>query len=139
MAAQAVVAEDGDSLVDGLFFGEGEGQVGALVRALHDGAGEAKRDRLARAAAQVRGLWVAGGWPERPVEKAVLASPEAAHALVDYPLLNGGEAGMPAVSRVIRVDGNAIELRPNDGCDVTPGDRFVLETPGGGGYGKKIT
>lgn len=93
MAAQAIVAKNGDSLVDALFFGEGEEHVGTLARCLRDHAGLDKRDRLARAAAQVKGLWVAGGWPERPVEKAVLDVPGADHLLVDYPLLSGAEAG----------------------------------------------
>jgi hypothetical protein len=32
MAAQAVIREDGDALADGIFFGEGEGRVGEIVR-----------------------------------------------------------------------------------------------------------
>ena len=34
MASQAIVRADGDSLVDGIFFGEGEGRVGKLVSIL---------------------------------------------------------------------------------------------------------
>jgi len=93
MAAQALIAGDGDCLVDGIFFGEGEEQVGPLVRCLRDHAGLGKRDRMARAAALVRGLWLAGSPPEEQVEKAVLEQPGADHLLVDYPLLNGQEAG----------------------------------------------
>ena len=93
MAAQAVVAEDGDSLVDGLFFGEGEEQVGPLVRYLCEHRHLGKRERLAGAAARVKGLWPTGSWPERPVEVAILPAPGAEHLLVDYPVLNGEEAG----------------------------------------------
>jgi 5-oxoprolinase (ATP-hydrolysing) len=52
--------------------------------------------------------------------------------------LCGGRAGAPATGRVIRASGETIELGSNDGCEVTRGDRFVLETPGGGGYGEQV-
>jgi 5-oxoprolinase (ATP-hydrolysing) len=51
--------------------------------------------------------------------------------------LNGGQAGQPASQHVRRADGGIVALASNDGCEVGPGDRFVLETPGGGGYGAK--
>ncbi|MGD1991667.1 MAG: radical SAM protein [Anaerolineae bacterium] len=92
-ASQAIVAADGDSLVDAVFFGEGEGEVSELVRALHRRAGEPKRLRLEQAAQETTGLWVTGGWPEEPVEKAILPSPRGAHLPINYPLLNGSEAG----------------------------------------------
>ena len=115
-AAHPVVGEDGDGLVDGIFFGEGEEWVGLLVRALWEAKDLPKRERLARAAARVRGLWVAGPHPLPPypppplpageggagrgpaggggeVSKAVLTEPRAEHLPVDYPLLPGPEAG----------------------------------------------
>ncbi|MCL2582064.1 MAG: hydantoinase B/oxoprolinase family protein [Streptosporangiales bacterium] len=49
--------------------------------------------------------------------------------------LNGGEPGALGRHWVERADGT---VTPMDGCDtahLTPGDVFVLETPGGGGYG----
>lgn len=93
-AAHPIVGEDGDGLVDGIFFGEGEGQVGPLVRVLWEMEDLPKRERLARAAARVRGLWVAGPHPQPDtVEKAVLMEPRAEHLPVDYPLLPGPEAG----------------------------------------------
>ncbi|MFN9127493.1 MAG: hydantoinase B/oxoprolinase family protein [bacterium] len=48
----------------------------------------------------------------------------------------GGEPGQVGRNSVQRADGRIEEL---DGCDSTPmqpGDVFVIETPGGGGYGK---
>jgi 5-oxoprolinase (ATP-hydrolysing) len=36
---------------------------------------------------------------------------------------------------LLRADGSVQELAAIGGCDVQAGDRFVLETPGGGGYG----
>ncbi|MCP3960182.1 MAG: hydantoinase B/oxoprolinase family protein [bacterium] len=50
----------------------------------------------------------------------------------------GGEPGACGRQRLVRADGEVVEL---DGCDqaeVEPGDRLILETPGGGGWGKKI-
>ncbi|MEJ2720332.1 MAG: hydantoinase B/oxoprolinase family protein [bacterium] len=60
------------------------------------------------------------------------------HRTGPYGLL-GGRPGKPAVHRVVRGDGEVVELGPVDGCDVRSGDRFILETPGGGGYGSKKT
>ena len=51
--------------------------------------------------------------------------------------LAGGEPGKPAVQRLVRASGETVELASADSCEVGPGDRFVLETPGGGGYGPK--
>ena len=39
-------------------------------------------------------------------------------------------------NRVERVDGRVDELGPADQAELEPGDVFVIETPGGGGYGK---
>jgi 5-oxoprolinase (ATP-hydrolysing) len=51
-----------------------------------------------------------------------------------YGMAGGGEG---AVGRqvVIGADGSRRELEGIDGYKVEPGDRLVLETPGGGGYG----
>lgn len=48
----------------------------------------------------------------------------------------GGLTGQPGRQRVVRADGRVEELGGIDGCDVGPGDRLVLETPGGGGWGE---
>jgi 5-oxoprolinase (ATP-hydrolysing) len=50
--------------------------------------------------------------------------------------LAGGESGKPGAQRVIRASGQVQQLGGIDGCRVDPGDRLVLETPGGGGYGQ---
>ncbi|NJO44798.1 MAG: 5-oxoprolinase [Oscillatoriales cyanobacterium RM2_1_1] len=50
--------------------------------------------------------------------------------------LAGGEPGALGRNRVIRQDGT-IELLPGTATvEMNPGDRFVIETPGGGGFGK---
>ena len=50
--------------------------------------------------------------------------------------LEGGAPGAPGSQRVIRVSGEEVRLGPVDGCEVEAGDRLVLETPGGGGWGE---
>ena len=49
--------------------------------------------------------------------------------------MDGGAPGMPGRQRVVRADGQIIELGAVDGCEINAGDRLILETPGGGGYG----
>ncbi|MGM0528732.1 MAG: hydantoinase B/oxoprolinase family protein [Bacteroidota bacterium] len=50
--------------------------------------------------------------------------------------LYGGENGKPGCQRVVRRKGDVISLRSVHNIDLDAGDRFVIETPGGGGYGK---
>jgi 5-oxoprolinase (ATP-hydrolysing) len=47
----------------------------------------------------------------------------------------GGEPGLPGRQRVVRAGGEILELASVSGCEVAAGDRLVLETPGGGGWG----
>jgi 5-oxoprolinase (ATP-hydrolysing) len=48
----------------------------------------------------------------------------------------GGEPGAVGRQRVVRAGGGVEELGAIDGCEVAAGDRLVLETPGGGGWGR---
>jgi 5-oxoprolinase (ATP-hydrolysing) len=48
----------------------------------------------------------------------------------------GGDPGKPGRQQVIRANGEIVGLNGIDGCTVFPGDRLILETPGGGGFGK---
>ncbi len=50
--------------------------------------------------------------------------------------ISGGESGVPGRQTIIRKDGSVETLRPVDGRDVEAGETFILETPGGGGFGK---
>jgi len=50
--------------------------------------------------------------------------------------LQGGASGMPAEQVIARPNGETIELQSADTREVEPGDRLLLETPGGGGYGQ---
>jgi len=47
----------------------------------------------------------------------------------------GGSPGLPGRQLLVRASGETLELAPVAGCEVEPGDRLVLETPGGGGWG----
>jgi 5-oxoprolinase (ATP-hydrolysing) len=49
--------------------------------------------------------------------------------------LAGGAPGQAGSQRLIRADGRIEALSSVDGREVAPGDRLILETPGGGGYG----
>ncbi len=48
----------------------------------------------------------------------------------------GGEPGKIGRNYVIRTDGSVDELRGTDSTEVEANDIMVIETPGGGGYGK---
>ncbi|HHS98377.1 MAG TPA: radical SAM protein [Chloroflexi bacterium] len=149
-AAHPVVGEDGDGLVDGIFFGEGEEWVGPLVRALWETKGRPKRERLARAAARVKGLWVVGPHPLSPcpppplpagegeggagrspaggggeVEKALLPTPRAEHLSVTSPLLPGLEVGTAPVPSG-EGQGGAGRSPAGDGGEV---EKALLPTP----------
>ncbi|MGO4862831.1 hydantoinase B/oxoprolinase family protein, partial [Campylobacter jejuni] len=50
--------------------------------------------------------------------------------------LAGGGDGAVGVQRVERQDGSVEPLAGTDQVELAPGDRFVIETPGGGGYGR---
>ena len=48
----------------------------------------------------------------------------------------GGGAGAPGINRVERADGRSEPLDYIGSVDMQPGDVFVIETPGGGGWGE---
>lgn len=50
--------------------------------------------------------------------------------------LNGGGPGLPGCNRVDRADGRTDKLPATAATDMMPGDVFVIETPGGGGFGR---
>jgi N-methylhydantoinase B len=49
--------------------------------------------------------------------------------------LRGGGAGRPGANRLVRRDGTEEALPAKVTLEVEPGDRLVVETPGGGGWG----
>lgn len=90
-AGSLVVIEDSetlDSMVDGIFFGEGEGAIEEVVKIAAEGAAERrpKRETLARIAAAAPGFW--------PCEngcRAVRALPRRRPAVLSAPLTLNGE------------------------------------------------
>ncbi len=66
-----------------------------------------------------------------PMTATVLSS----HRDTDPYGLGGGKAGARGLNYVIRADGRREALGGNDETAMASGDQFVLETPGGGGFG----
>ena len=50
--------------------------------------------------------------------------------------VDGGEPGAVGVNRIERADGSVEPLEATAEVQMAPGDVFVIETPGGGGFGK---
>jgi len=68
-----------------------------------------------------------------PMTAAILSS----HRRVAPHGLAGGAAGAVGHNRIERADGTREELGGTATAMMQPGDVFVIETPGGGGYGKR--
>jgi 5-oxoprolinase (ATP-hydrolysing) len=85
-----------------------------------------------------RGRWRGGNGAVRRMRflEAMTAAILSGHRTVAPYGMAGGEAAMTGRNRVIRKDGSAVELPGSAKIEMNPGDVFVIETPGGGGYGK---
>ena len=87
-----------------------------------------------------RGRWRGGDGAVRrirflePMTAAILSG----HRLVAPHGLAGGEPGRPGRNYVLRADGTRVELGPFETIGMRAGDVFVVETPGGGGYGPRM-
>jgi 5-oxoprolinase (ATP-hydrolysing) len=84
------------------------------------------------------GRWRGG---DGAVRETVFLEPMSLSVLTQHRVegpygLHGGQSGAPGRQRVVRAGGETVELGSVDGCEVGPGDRLILETPGGGGWGK---
>lgn len=51
--------------------------------------------------------------------------------------MNGGEPAARGLNQWTKKTGRTINLGGKDSVIVSPGDRVVIDTPGGGGYGSK--
>jgi 5-oxoprolinase (ATP-hydrolysing) len=69
----------------------------------------------------------------QPMTAAMLANRRATSPFG----LMGGEDGKPGRNHVRRANGSVVELGATAQADVQAGDAFVIETPGGGGFGKR--
>ena len=58
------------------------------------------------------------------------------HRVVPPYGVDGGESGAVGHTRLISADGTVTEFGASAQTFVNPGDRFEIETPGGGGFGK---
>lgn len=67
-----------------------------------------------------------------PVRLSVLTQ----HRIEEPYGMEGGGPGQPGKQVIRRANGRIEQLAPVDGCDAGAGDRLILETPGGGGYGR---
>lgn len=84
-----------------------------------------------------RGRWRGGNGTIRRIEfrEAMSAAILSGHRKVPPYGMAGGEAGQCGRNLVERADGRVEELGPTASIAMSPGDVFVIETPGGGGYG----
>jgi 5-oxoprolinase (ATP-hydrolysing) len=84
------------------------------------------------------GKWHGGNGATRrvrflePMTAAILAS----HRRIPPYGMAGGAAGALGANWVERIDGTRTELSYADETEMNTGDIFVIETPGGGGYGR---
>ena len=86
------------------------------------------------------GLWHGGNGTVRklrftePVEAAVLSN----HRRVAPFGLAGGESAETGVNRLVRADGTEERLPGTATVQLNEGDTIVIETPGGGGFGRPV-
>jgi len=84
-----------------------------------------------------------GKWPggDGVVRKILFLEPVTLSVLTQHRRegpygLEGGSAGKPGKQYILTTSGERVDLGSIDGYDIREGDRFVIFTPGGGGYGK---
>jgi 5-oxoprolinase (ATP-hydrolysing) len=84
------------------------------------------------------GKWRGGDGAVRRIRflEAMTAAILASHRKVPPYGLEGGAAGALGRNWVERTDGTCEEFGGTHVVEMRPGDLFVIETPGGGGYGK---
>jgi 5-oxoprolinase (ATP-hydrolysing) len=84
------------------------------------------------------GRWRGGDGAIRRIEFAgpMTVSTLSGHRSVAPYGMAGGSPGALGHNRVERADGSTVELAGCDSAEVRAGDVLVIETPGGGGYGR---
>ena len=87
-----------------------------------------------------RGRWNGGNGATRRVRflERMTAAILSGHRVVPPYGMAGGEPGEVGRNSVERRDGSVVELGPCAEIEMHAGDVFVIETPGGGGFGKGI-
>jgi len=91
-----------------------------------------------RAGSGGRGRWRGGHGAVRRVRflEPMTAAILSGHRSVRPHGMAGGEPALPGRNHVERSDGRVEELGPFDQTEMAAGDVFVIETPGGGGFGE---
>lgn len=84
------------------------------------------------------GRWRGGDGVTREVRflESVHANVLGEHRVSGPAGLEGGSPGSPGRDVVVRADGRVEVIGAMRGVDLGPGDRIVVETPGGGGFGE---
>jgi 5-oxoprolinase (ATP-hydrolysing) len=84
-----------------------------------------------------KGKWRGGNGAVRRVRflEPMLAAILSGHRIVPPYGMAGGKPGAVGRNYVIRRDGMRVNLKGADKIEMNAGDVFVIETPGGGGYG----
>jgi 5-oxoprolinase (ATP-hydrolysing) len=85
------------------------------------------------------GRWRGGDGAVRKLQcrEALEASILSNHRIVAPFGLAGGANGAKGINRLQRVDGETVLLEATATVNLQPGEILTIETPGGGGYGKK--
>ncbi|MEW2621796.1 hydantoinase B/oxoprolinase family protein [Streptomyces sp. NPDC048106] len=91
-----------------------------------------------RGASGGAGTWRGGDGAVRRIRflEPMTVSALSQHRRVPPYGMAGGEPGALGANRVERTDGTVTDLGGSGSTDVGPGDVLVIETPGGGGYGR---
>jgi 5-oxoprolinase (ATP-hydrolysing) len=86
------------------------------------------------------GRWRGGDGSVRRVRflEPLVAAILSGHRRVAPHGMAGGGPGMTGRNWVRRAGGKVVQLGACDQIEMRPGDCFVIETPGGGGYGSPI-
>ena len=86
------------------------------------------------------GRWRGGDGTVRRIRflDTMTVSTLSSHRRVPPYGLRGGSPGAPGANRVARADGGVEDLGGCGSTVVHPGDVLVVETPGGGGYGRPV-
>ncbi|MFA5913226.1 MAG: hydantoinase B/oxoprolinase family protein [Burkholderiales bacterium] len=90
-----------------------------------------------RAGSGGKGKWRGGDGIVRRVRflEAMTAAILSGHRRIPPYGMAGGEPGKVGRNWVERADGSTLQLGGADKAELVPGEVFVIETPGGGGYG----
>jgi 5-oxoprolinase (ATP-hydrolysing) len=90
-----------------------------------------------RAGSGGAGRWRGGNGGTRRIRflEPMTASILSGHRRIPPHGMAGGAPGAPGRNWIERADGTRVALAGADRSEVGPGDVFVVETPGGGGYG----